>query len=368
MDKLRSEIATYRLLDPDDLLPSIARNVEILFAAIDKGAVLSEPVQAELIEHGKHRARIGLPLDDLLHGWRLCISVLVEAIVRQGHAMGVADAALLQLVLDIHTQSNNAMVVDARGHREAELEIAGNEEVRRAEMVRGVLHGTLGPAEVRVRAQVYGLNPSDRFHAVHALLMKGQSLMNLKIQFGIGASWNAGVVTATDDAVIGFIAYPPRGPVTACVGIGPCERLDHLEQSFGHATRALTTAAAFGFSGVHDLKSLGVLPAVLADRDVGDALLDRYIAPLSTLPSDLAASLSKTVGCYLANGQRVDPTARDLVIHPNTLRYRIKRYEEIVGGDLRETRCALEVWWALQRARLDAQRTDRPDTELSPTD
>jgi DNA-binding PucR family transcriptional regulator len=43
-----------------------------------------------------------------------------------------------------------------------------------------------------------------------------------------------------------------------------------------------------------------------------------------------------------------------LFVHPNTIRYRIGRFEEITGANLRNPRSALEVWWALQR---DAIRT-----------
>jgi sugar diacid utilization regulator len=43
-------------------------------------------------------------------------------------------------------------------------------------------------------------------------------------------------------------------------------------------------------------------------------------------------------------------TASELTVHPNTLRYRIARFEELTGADLREPACALEVWWALQDA------------------
>jgi sugar diacid utilization regulator len=36
----------------------------------------------------------------------------------------------------------------------------------------------------------------------------------------------------------------------------------------------------------------------------------------------------------------------------NTLRYRIGRFEEMTGANLRHSRSALEVWWALQRDAL----------------
>jgi hypothetical protein len=46
---------------------------------------------------------------------------------------------------------------------------------------------------------------------------------------------------------------------------------------------------------------------------------------------------------------RVDPAAERLFVHPNTVRYRLRRYEEITGAELAETEDAFRVWWVLQR-------------------
>jgi DNA-binding PucR family transcriptional regulator len=49
---------------------------------------------------------------------------------------------------------------------------------------------------------------------------------------------------------------------------------------------------------------------------------------------------------------RVDDTARSLHVHANTLRHRLRRYEESTGVSLREPRVLVELWWALERRRL----------------
>ncbi|WP_238846621.1 helix-turn-helix domain-containing protein [Nocardia arthritidis] len=48
----------------------------------------------------------------------------------------------------------------------------------------------------------------------------------------------------------------------------------------------------------------------------------------------------------------IESTARRLIVHPNTIRYRIDRYHALTGVDLRKPAVALELWWALQRHRL----------------
>jgi DNA-binding PucR family transcriptional regulator len=39
-------------------------------------------------------------------------------------------------------------------------------------------------------------------------------------------------------------------------------------------------------------------------------------------------------------------------VHPNTLRHRLRRFEETTGTTLRDPRHLVELWWALERQRL----------------
>jgi DNA-binding PucR family transcriptional regulator len=51
---------------------------------------------------------------------------------------------------------------------------------------------------------------------------------------------------------------------------------------------------------------------------------------------------------------RVEATAKAMFVHANTLRYRLKRFEELTRCDLKDPDRRMEVWWALEKARLDA--------------
>ena len=66
--------------------------------------------------------------------------------------------------------------------------------------------------------------------------------------------------------------------------------------------------------------------------------------------AEIAASLRVLFECDM----HVERAAEQLFVHPNTLRYRIGRFEEMTGANLRHTTSALEVWWALQRDALRA--------------
>ncbi|NMN93779.1 PucR family transcriptional regulator [Nocardiaceae bacterium YC2-7] len=109
------------------------------------------------------------------------------------------------------------------------------------------------------------------------------------------------------------------------------------------------TLQACGLRGAHDLESLGLRAAVAMDSDVSDIIRARYLDPLS---GDSARELIATLRAYLACDMHVERTATRLFVHQNTVRYRIARFEELTGANLRETRVVVEVWWALALSEM----------------
>jgi DNA-binding PucR family transcriptional regulator len=61
------------------------------------------------------------------------------------------------------------------------------------------------------------------------------------------------------------------------------------------------------------------------------------------------------VEAFIANGLNIKATAEALDVHQNTVRYRLSRFEELTGSCLERPLTAFEVWWALQRARLNPE-------------
>lgn len=56
-----------------------------------------------------------------------------------------------------------------------------------------------------------------------------------------------------------------------------------------------------------------------------------------------SAQLRQTLHCFLANHRSYDSAARDLVVHKNTVRYRIQRAEELLGHPIDSARLNLEL-------------------------
>jgi DNA-binding PucR family transcriptional regulator len=69
--------------------------------------------------------------------------------------------------------------------------------------------------------------------------------------------------------------------------------------------------------------------ALAGDMLAKSTLVQRIYRPLA----EHSPELLETLGSYLESGRSLESTARELFVHPNTVRYRLKRISEIIGWD-----------------------------------
>jgi hypothetical protein len=351
---LQAEMPTYRSLPADALEADVRVEVErVLRSARSGRAALSEREFAELADVGETRAQQGVPVDDMLRAWRIGVQVVVAYAREVGRRLGIGDDQILEFVESTLAWADVAMVTTAAAHRRAELELALADHERRGAFVRGALFGGLPPAELRIQAEAYSLDPARDYVAVRASPCAGGPTHQIERALGFheAAQHRRGMSAVVDGDVAGFLHEAPRADVDAIVGVGPARPLERLTESYRLATRALGAARACGLTGVHDVPSLGLRAAVVADEDVGDAFHARYVEPLAGASSP--AELMATVRAYLARGMHVERTAEQLFVHQNTVRYRLARFEALTGASLRDPQVGFEVWWALERAAMD---------------
>jgi hypothetical protein len=313
---------------------------------------LSSSQTATLERVGEAQAQIGVPVDQMLLAWRIGADRLVERGSREADGLGLDAQQVLDFIRAALAASDVGMADTARAHRRAELERDREAQDRRASFVRAVLFGTGEPGELRARMKSYGLDPARPYHAVRARPVAGGSTNAVARAIGLLDATDAGrgMNVVVDGDVAGFQLDRPRDATPALAGFGPAVSLDRLADSFRLATRALHTLEAFGLAGTRDLGELGLRPAVVEDVDVGAALRRRYLDPLVGAGSggEIVASLRE----YLAAGAHVETAADRLHVHPNTLRYRLARFEELASVHLRDPLVAFEVWWALESAAI----------------
>lgn len=83
--------------------------------------------------------------------------------------------------------------------------------------------------------------------------------------------------------------------------------------------------------------------ALAGDPIARSTLINRIYQPLKQHNTELLA----TLWAYLDNGRSLEATARELFVHPNTVRYRLKRISEVIGWDATGSREATILQCAL---------------------
>ncbi|MEA9984876.1 helix-turn-helix domain-containing protein [Subtercola sp. RTI3] len=135
-------------------------------------------------------------------------------------------------------------------------------------------------------------------------------------------------------------------------GFGPGHLvLGHEVPSLVEASRSAKAALA-GFAVAKSWRNAprpvyadDLLPerALAGDPLARSTLVNRVYRPLQ----DQSPELMTTLWCYLDNGRSLEGTARELFVHPNTVRYRLKRVSQVIGWDATGAREALILQSAL---------------------
>ncbi len=140
---------------------------------------------------------------------------------------------------------------------------------------------------------------------------------------------------ALQSALIGTLA-----DLTVSVGIGrAAQEPGLLPRSYEDAMLALKTVSQFGGQArVVAFETLGVVPLLLQSQNQKElmAFMEQYLGPLVRYDSTNQSQLLDTLDCYLANNGNLRLTAEGCHVHLNSLKYRLRRIEEICGLDLRD--------------------------------
>ncbi|WP_328758361.1 PucR family transcriptional regulator [Streptomyces sp. NBC_00271] len=136
-----------------------------------------------------------------------------------------------------------------------------------------------------------------------------------------------------DELVVGLSA--PAGPIAAAA-------------AYKQAEQALSVARRRGRSLVeHEELAAGSVLPLLAD-DAVRAFADGLLRPLNEHDATGRGDLVASLRAWLSRHGQWDAAAADLGVHRHTLRYRMRRVEEILGRSLDDPDVRMELWLALK--------------------
>ena len=291
---------------------------------------------------GADRAVQGVAVTAVLRGVQAALTRAVEITVDRCRVAGVPDAVLLSVVLRMKEYGDAVERHVVNGYRAAEQEAPREAGAARGRLLRQLLiDGVVPPAEELTRA---GVRPdADGLHHCFAATAAHPSALP--------------VSTLLDGHVAGLAARPPDPgelPPGALVVVAPAAPAAELRALYRLCARAVDLGAPEGRVGLHHLTDLAAELALAEQPLLGAHLSHRLLGALD--PSDdFHRQLALTARTFLDHGRRLDQTAAALFTHPNTVRYRLGRLQQITGsaptdqpgdgssGPLH----TVQWWWAL---------------------
>ena len=111
------------------------------------------------------------------------------------------------------------------------------------------------------------------------------------------------------------------------------------------------------FAGFADLGTYRLLLS-MADPDALRAFADSLLGPLDAYDRDQHGELVPSLQAFIQHNSRWETASADLFVHRHTLRYRIRKVEELTGRDLSSSFDRMEFWLALRARDLMASERD----------
>ncbi len=367
-DRLFEETTGYQLLDPDAILVEFAANFESVLKSCRPDAAGPSPKDiAEAEARGADRERRGIPLEDVLRGWRVGVEIVFEHAQAVVQEFGRSPELVIDFTRAILRSSDLYTSATARGHRHAELEMTVASIERQVRLVRQMLLEEGSATESLELLDAVGLPAQAQMRAFCAPheSPSGRSEMARWVGMDRPDRPPLGIVAAVEQHLIGFFVTMPAQAPTLLTAVGSSvDRID-LPRSFREARRTLRAAVACGMTpGLVTPDDLGLMLAVHDDLDVRETMSRRYLVPV--LQTHAGEAVLETVRSHFSHRQQVHQTAAALFVHANTVRYRLNRFEELTGADLRDAWTIAEVAWALRSHALEDGKPVTPGRDPRP--
>ncbi len=340
-----------------DLWVSCHANLQrILEALADVPPGPDDPFEAPRTT-GHHRAEQGVPLESVLHAYRLGHRVIWEQLVQTArHAGSNTLDVLVDGASEVWALVDSYSSQVARAYRETELEIARADDRRRDALFDALLEGRgTDPALAADAALALGLPQTGRLCVVvvegneHARLSgDALSVRGLPSAWRTRADREIGVIALGGAPVADVAALLARRGVRRA-GLSP----EVLELArVDTAARLAATAMRAKPSGVCELDDVLLGALLVSSPELAHRLVEQSLAPLLDLPDQETDVLLETLAAWIATGGSAGQTAERLYCHRNTVLNRLRRIEVLTGRSLGQPTHLVEWHLALLAREL----------------
>lgn len=349
-DELLATIPGYEGVNVEALAASAKRNFAMSIRTIQAGREPEPEDVPEADELAYERLEQGVPLGSLLSGFRRSMAEIMRSMVALSYEYRVSPELMLEWSTLLWSLGDVFATRATAVYRDREIDVAIADSARRSEWIGRAVAGRSSTAELLWGAAMYDV-PSEVPISVLAAAAGAEtgSEPETRLQDWAKRSGVRVLSTVQSNAVVGIVVGEPDLDISGpgfTVGLGGPAPLGDLREAFAEATLVLRAAESLGIRKVVDAECLSWRLALHRSPETTDLLRRRYLDPLRE-SGPFAQELVESVRAYLSNRMNSPAAARSIPVHVNTLRYRLRRFEELTGADLGDVESLVEVSWVL---------------------
>lgn len=333
----RSEITGYRRLpEPvvvNQILAICRDNVELFFGSITDGRAPSEADLARFRESARDRAGEGMPLEDLLHAYRLGGRMGWQALV------DAADDSerpyLLEGAERLMDYIDRVSSVVAQAYLDERQHLVTEEERRLRDLFDALQRGGPLDADLRDLADRIRFPLDDSYRPFAYTLPTATAYQHAQLAADFRSR---GVLALTEgDRVTGLAPPESAEPVDgqdAIVAVGEPTARGQLRDALEELRLLVDLGRVLGATGRLQPEAFVTELLVARSPRLGALLRARALGPLEEYAEKRESDLIETLDTFVASGLDRRAAADRLHVHPNTLDYRLRRAAELTGLDL----------------------------------
>ncbi len=288
---------------------------------------------------GQRRAEQGMPLESVLHAYRLGYRIIWEGLVRQAREQGPSGIeGLVEAATEVWILVDEFSSAVADAYRGTEADFARRNDRRRDALVDALLEGRGRERALAADAAVTLDLPEHGSYAV--IVLAGTETSRTATAAlrsgGLRVAWRI-----RPDREIGLVSLGPAHPADVArlleaagglrAGVSPAvEGLADVDVAHRLAETALQTLPA-GVPIVAELDTRLPGALLVTAPDLSARLLRRTLGPLLDLETDECTLLRETLRTWLDTGGSASQTAAKLYCHRNTVLNRLRRLETLTG-------------------------------------
>lgn len=310
-----------------------------------------ETVHLVFEQIGRQQQQEGVDLVRLLTAFQYGARVAWRHVAAVALDLDLAPESLALLADAVFVFVNQLSFSTTRGYLQAQLDDSRERERHREELAELLLSGRASDAAIHRAAVRCGWRIPDKAAAV---LVDAEDAAARRVLDQLGP--DALPIRRPD--LYGAIVPDPDGPgrrtelarrlVGAHAVVGYAVPLDRLPRSteVAHTAAELRGAGVIEGDPVFAEEHLDTI-IVWRDRGLIDALAQQALAPLAQLTPDTRERLTETLAAWLHHQGDHRAMARELSIHPQTVRYRMHQLHDVFGDALEDPRSRARLFLAL---------------------